>query len=266
MAGTTIAAHVPVLLQETASAVCAVLDEVLRSASEQWWDEFVLPHLPKEQKQVGKAKVRALSGLDLAALLRVMDKNWRWVSSKLGLPWATRNFLKELQEIRNRWAHPPVRIFPPDDVYRDLDTLLRFLWSIAPDEEITQKVELARRAAARALATIAADQRETVGISALERLVEQCERDTEKVLGFAAAKRFAHWRNYRGDQQQLVRFIQRLIHGPKRLNGRILDGKGGLSLERIVIENPQFFTEDDVRMAKETLGRTLIVIDRSQAS
>jgi hypothetical protein len=76
----------------------------------------------------------------------------------------------------------------------------------------------------------------------------------EKWLGPVAAKRLAKWRTYRSNPAELIKFLQRLLRGPKRFNGRILHQHGGLSVERIVIENPQYFTPDDVRTARETLG------------
>ena len=89
----------------------------------------------------------------------------------------------------------------------------------------------------------------------LESLLEQCERDTARLLNQGAANRLAAWHHYRNDQPELVAFIQRVIRGEHRTNGWELDRKGGLSLERIVVEKcPNLFTQDDIHEAKATLG------------
>jgi len=82
----------------------------------------------------------------------------------------------------------------------------------------------------------------------------RCEADTRRLLGEGAAKRLANWRNYEDDQYKLIKFVQRLLRGPRRKNGWELKQKGGRSLEQIVIDcGYPPFTEDDVLVAKQTL-------------
>lgn len=67
--------------------------------------------------------------------------------------------------------------------------------------------------------------------------------------------RLSNWQRYESDLQELIAFVQRVLRGPQRSNGWDLEQKGGRSLERIVIDcGVPPFTEDDVRVAKETLG------------
>ena len=49
-----------------------------------------------------------------------------------------RHFLKEMQTVRNRWAHANMEGFPVDDIYWDLDTLQRFSVVIGADEKLIQ--------------------------------------------------------------------------------------------------------------------------------
>ncbi|EFK08811.1 conserved hypothetical protein [delta proteobacterium NaphS2] len=49
--------------------------------------------------------INSLASLDLAALLRVLDRNRYQISSKLDLTSEARHFVKEMQTVRNRWAH-----------------------------------------------------------------------------------------------------------------------------------------------------------------
>ncbi len=103
---------VPSLLQKAAGAVCSFLEEVLPSLSIRWWDLNVLPHLSFQQRRsVDARRVKRLSGLDLAALLRVLDSNWYEVSEKYSLSNEDRHFLKELRTVRDRWAHSTVAEF-----------------------------------------------------------------------------------------------------------------------------------------------------------
>ena len=86
----------------------------------------------------------SFAGLDLAALLRVLDHNWYQVSTKLNLPAESRHFVKEMQTVRNRWAHANTRGFPFEDVYRDLDTLQRFASIINTNESLLREVRAAK--------------------------------------------------------------------------------------------------------------------------
>ena len=42
----------------------------------------------------------------------------------------------------------------------------------------------------------------------LVELMEQCQRDTQEVLGNGRAGRLAYWLDYRNDRGRLVKFIQ----------------------------------------------------------
>lgn len=85
--------------------------------------------------------------------------------------------------------------------------------------------------------------------------LQRCEADTARLLNEGAARRLANWQAYIGDHDELLRFVQRVIRGPRRSNGWDLERLGGRSLERIVIEcGCPPFTEDDVRIARDTLG------------
>ncbi|OGS96332.1 MAG: helicase, partial [Gallionellales bacterium RBG_16_56_9] len=94
--------------------------------SASWWERHVLDVLTyQQQERVKQSHIDDLSGLDLAALLRVLDQNWYELSSRFNWPKEGRNWLKEAQTIRNRWAHATAAETEPHDVYRDADTLER---------------------------------------------------------------------------------------------------------------------------------------------
>ena len=84
------------------------LEAVLPSCDRQWWDNSVLAHLTFQQRRVVEGKrITSLMELDLACLLRVLDQNWHDINASRRLPFEARNWLKEAQSIRNRWAHLP---------------------------------------------------------------------------------------------------------------------------------------------------------------
>src|SRR4030066_739413 len=90
--------------------------------SASWWERHVLDVLTyQQQERVKQSHIDDLSGLDLAALLRVLDQNWYELSSRFNWPKEGRNWLKEAQTIRNRWAHVTAVESEPRDAYRDAD-------------------------------------------------------------------------------------------------------------------------------------------------
>lgn len=103
-----------------------LLNAWLPQLSADWWKRYVLGVLTyQQQERVKQSRIDNLSGLDLAALLRVLDQNWFELSSRFNWPKEGRNWLKEAQTIRNRWAHAAAVETYPQDAYRDADTLER---------------------------------------------------------------------------------------------------------------------------------------------
>jgi len=129
------------LLGEVAKQLTLFLEKVLPTLFEDWWKEAVLNGLSFQQRRRTEQRgLGSLGSLDLAALLRVLDQNWYQISNKQGLTSDARHFVKEMQTIRNRWAHATTEGFPLEDVYRDLDTLQRFAKVIGADNSLVQEV------------------------------------------------------------------------------------------------------------------------------
>ena len=129
------------LLGEVAKQLTLFLEKVLPTLFADWWKEAILNGLSFQQRRrMEQRGIASLGALDLAALLRVLDQNWYQISNKLGLTSESRHFVKEMQTIRNRWAHVTTEGFPLDDVYRDLDTLQRFAVVIEANEALIQEL------------------------------------------------------------------------------------------------------------------------------
>ncbi|MHB9068758.1 MAG: DEAD/DEAH box helicase [Sedimentisphaerales bacterium] len=129
------------LLSKVAGHLAAFLEKVLPSIFDDWWNKAVINALSFQQKRrIEQYNITNLNGFDLAGLLRVLDQNWYQISSRLDLTSEARHFVKEMQTVRNRWAHATTEGFPPEDIYRDLDTLQRFLVVIGANDKLIQEL------------------------------------------------------------------------------------------------------------------------------
>lgn len=121
----------------------AVLSAQLPVLSPDWWQSHVVSQLTFQQQQFLKqGRVTRLDDLDLAALLRLLDRNWYELSNLCKWPISGRNWLKESQTIRNRWAHAPAGGISEADIYRDLDTLERLMSMMGVDDDELTSIEL----------------------------------------------------------------------------------------------------------------------------
>ncbi len=126
MAEEQFAGKMSALLAAATRELARFLAAALPPLDQSWWDHLVLPNLSYSQRErIGKQA--DLLQLDLAALLRVLDKNWYVLSSRRNFSQQDHHYAKEMQTIRNRWAHLGATGFDEDDAYRDADTLQRFL-------------------------------------------------------------------------------------------------------------------------------------------
>lgn len=105
----------------------AFLSFQLSKLSEKWWENNVVERLSFQQQKIATEKdFKSISDLDLAALLRILDQNWYDLSTICKLPREARSWVKELQTIRNKWAHASGD-FAISEEYRDIDTLIRLI-------------------------------------------------------------------------------------------------------------------------------------------
>ena len=132
-------------LDKTSQILVAWFEKILPELSKNWWNDKVFAKLSyNQQERVRYKKISSLSGLDLAALLRVFDQNWDELSLKNQLLYEDRHFLKEMQKNRNRWAHKPIDGYEQDYVFRDLDTIQRFVSLIAADDVLITQIKEAK--------------------------------------------------------------------------------------------------------------------------
>ena len=137
----------------TMRELCRFLARHLPNASESWWEDRVVDRLSfQQQRMVQERDFRRLEQLDLAGLLRVLDQNWIELSADLSLPREGRNWIKELQTVRNKWAHASIEDIPASEKYRDADTLERLLGLLDADEASLTEVEKLKSSSLAAMA------------------------------------------------------------------------------------------------------------------
>lgn len=135
------------------------LEANLPRISENWWREYVVDRLSFQQQRMVLERGHArLDQLDFAALLRVLDQNWYELSNELSLPREGRSWVKELQTVRNKWAHLSSQVVPPSEIYRDADTLGRLLEMINASPTSLSAVESIKNATLREMAQTATEK------------------------------------------------------------------------------------------------------------
>ncbi|MEA3544293.1 MAG: Swt1 family HEPN domain-containing protein, partial [Thermodesulfobacteriota bacterium] len=88
-------------LGDVARQLAVFLEKVLPPLFEDWWSNAVVSTLSFQQKRrLEQRKITVLGGLDLAGLLRVLDRNWYQISTSLDLTSEVRHFVKEMQTVR----------------------------------------------------------------------------------------------------------------------------------------------------------------------
>ena len=94
------------LIRTATVELAAFLAAHLPALGEGWWKTHVVDRLSfHQQRTVEERALVKLEQLDCAALLRILDQNWYELSQTLSLPREGRTWIRELQSVRNRWAH-----------------------------------------------------------------------------------------------------------------------------------------------------------------
>jgi superfamily II DNA or RNA helicase len=145
------------LLKSATTHLASFLDDQLPRLSPTWWRSLVIERLSfQQQRMTTERRITSLKQLDLAALLRVIDQNWYELAEALRWPRDGRNWVKELQTVRNKWAHTAAGEPAPAEVYRDADTLGRLLNLIGAPPGAIEKVEAEKSRVLMAMAPPAA--------------------------------------------------------------------------------------------------------------
>ncbi len=136
---------IDLLLDEVSKKTIFYLGEMLPKIDENWWNNCVLKYLSTMQiDQLKRRNIKDLKGFDLAVLLKVFTSNWRELYKLSSFPYELLNYAKELQTIRNKWAHSSIQVSSGADLYRDFDTIERYLIAVSgnDNDEFIKKIRL----------------------------------------------------------------------------------------------------------------------------
>ncbi len=129
------------ILNDVASRLREFLGRSLPAIRSDWWAALVVANLTEQQQRIlNSRRSTSLDGLDLAALLRVFNYNFDDISQRDNLPRDVRTWLKEMQGIRNKYAHSSGEALTVDDRWRDLDTIQRFSAAIGAQKDLLDTI------------------------------------------------------------------------------------------------------------------------------
>jgi molecular chaperone DnaK len=116
------------------------LEELLPEiGGDKWWKYYVLNQLSAHQQTVViNVSPGNLRAFDLAALIRITDRNWSELVIKRSFSRDTKTLLKELMIARNRYAHISADGSSLDDLIRDTDTARRVLIAIGTEKNVVE--------------------------------------------------------------------------------------------------------------------------------
>ncbi len=104
------------------------LSKKLPSITDRWWDDLVMNNLsPLQRKDVISNQVHGIKGLDLAEILRIVDRNWFVITSYYFINNKERQNIKSMQEVRNSWAHISKSKISKQKVIHDVEIIIELM-------------------------------------------------------------------------------------------------------------------------------------------
>lgn len=131
---------VTALVDEATIELIGFLGTVLAKFSSDWWDKQVLNELsPKERKAIRDKGINTLDRLSSEMLFRVLAANWDHICKRL--KWRKNDnyylILAVLSILGSKTQNT-------EDIYRNLDTLGRFVSIISSNEDLINKIQSAK--------------------------------------------------------------------------------------------------------------------------
>ena len=118
------------------------LEKKLPRITDDWWDELVFNNLSQLQRDtVIRNDINEISGLDLAALLRVLDRNWFVITSTFYINNRERGNIRTMQEIRNIWAYITPIDINPARVIDDVNVIIALMQAFDAGMKETRDME-----------------------------------------------------------------------------------------------------------------------------
>ncbi|MCR5630099.1 SNF2-related protein [Eubacterium sp.] len=114
----------------------------LPKITDDWWQDLVYNNLSLLQReQVDLKNITDLKGLDLAALLRVFDRNWFVITSSCFINFKERQNIKEMMVVRNSWAHITSEELSKEKVIHDVQVIIELMQTCDAEMNATRDME-----------------------------------------------------------------------------------------------------------------------------
>jgi len=145
----TIMMSVQEYLSRSTQGILRFLDQHLPAIGEDsWWQRTVVEKLSDQQNQLAEQKqFSVLSDFDLAALLNLLERNWRAITNRTpGFDYRRGlNLIIELKNIRNHYAHESTLGTELNQQVRDIDSITRLLKMLSADSALIGQGEALHR-------------------------------------------------------------------------------------------------------------------------
>lgn len=106
-----------------------------------WWKWYVVQQLTDAQREMHRNVTAGdLFQLDMAALLRVLYRNWSELAAKGHLPKGKSWVVGKMIDARNRWAHQPAKGADIVELGRDFEAMQQFLVLLDADHQLVDRV------------------------------------------------------------------------------------------------------------------------------
>ena len=125
------------LVTDVTIELCNFLQRVLPKLSSDWWNQKVISKLPPaEQRGIQKKGIINLDELDSKVLFRVVDTNWEDICRHF--KWRVNESYYLILAVRGVLDNKTTKV---EDIYRDLDTLKRFVTVIDGSERLLNEIQ-----------------------------------------------------------------------------------------------------------------------------
>ncbi len=119
------------------------LEKKLPKLTDDWWKDLVYNNLSTLQRdQVDQKHITELKGLDLAALLRVFDRNWFVITSTWFVNNKERQKIRDMMGVRNTWAHITTDEISKEKVISDVEIIIDLMQTFDAKMSDTRDMEV----------------------------------------------------------------------------------------------------------------------------
>ncbi len=130
-------------MHQLAAQMSDWMDKHFPRITDNWWNDLVYNNLSPLQRDLVDAKnITELSGLDLASLLRVFDRNWFVITSTWFVNPRERQKVKDMIGVRNFWAHLTTEVLSKEKVISDVETMIDLMSAFDAKMSDTKDMEV----------------------------------------------------------------------------------------------------------------------------